>query len=259
MQFERVEYELEDHVAIIKINHPPVNALGRKTLKDLDGALNLACEDDNVKAVVLTGEGKFFIAGADIKEISSVTSVEEGEKLALLGQRTFGKIENMKKPVIAAINGACLGGGMELAMSCHIRIAADKAKLGQPEINLGLIPGYGGTQRLARLTNKSIALEWILTGDMYSAEEALRVGAVNRVVLSENVVEEAKELAHKIASKGKIAISMTVDAVNRGLETTQSEGLKIEASLFGEICMTEDKKEGITAFLEKRIPNFKNK
>ncbi|OEF96919.1 enoyl-CoA hydratase [Vulcanibacillus modesticaldus] len=259
MQLERVKYELDGSVAIITINHPPVNALGKKTLQDLDSALDEAIRDQRVKAVVLTGEGRFFVAGADIKEINTISSEDEGKKLALLGQRIFNKIEGMRKPVVAAINGACLGGGMELAMACHLRIAAESAKLGQPEINLGLIPGYGGTQRLARLTNKAIALEWILTGDQYSADQAFRIGVVNRVVASDRVVDEAKQLAKIISSKGKIAIAKSIEAIYQGIETTLEQGLEIEANLFGEICMTEDKKEGVQAFLEKRTPNFKDK
>lgn len=259
MNLERVIYEVDDNIAIIKINNPPANTLGSQTLSDLDQALNLACSNSEVKAIVLTGEGKYFIAGADIKEIKDVSTAEEGEALALNGQRIFDRIERLEKPVVAAINGACLGGGMELAMACHIRIADEKAKFGQPEVNLGLIPGFGGTQRLARLTNKSIALEWILTGDMYSAEEAFRAGVVNKVVPTESAFEEAKNMAHKIASKGNIAISKSIEAIQSGLSTSQSYGLKLEATLFGKICMTEDKKEGVQAFIEKRAPIFKNK
>lgn len=259
MNLERVIYEIDKNIAIIKINNPPANTLGSQTLNDLEQALNVACSNPEIKAVVLTGEGKYFIAGADIKEINNVSTAEEGEVLALNGQRIFDRIERMEKPIIAAINGACLGGGMELAMACHIRIADEKAKFGQPEINLGLIPGFGGTQRLARLTNKSVALEWILTGDMYSAEEALKVGVVNKVVPTESAFEEAKNMAHKIASKGSIAISNSIEAIQSGLSTTQSYGLKLEATLFGKICMTEDKKEGVQAFIEKRAPIFKDK
>lgn len=259
MELEKVAYEVEERVAVIKINNPPANTLGSKTLQDLDAAIDIALNDELVKAVVITGEGKFFIAGADIKEINNTSSSNEGEELALNGQRVFDKIENSKKPVIAAINGACLGGGMELAMSCHIRIADEAAKLGQPEINLGLIPGFGGTQRLARLTNRAIAMEWILTGDMYSANEAHRVGVVNKVTPAGKVLEEAITLAKKLASKSAVTMATAIEAINSGLATTQEEGLKLEAALFGSICNTEDKKEGVQAFIEKRTPVFKDK
>lgn len=259
MELERVNYEVDGRVAILKINNPPANTLGSKTLKDIETAIDIASNDENIKAILLTGEGKMFVAGADIKEIHNITSAAEGEKMAEAGQRLFNKIEGLNKPVIAAINGACLGGGMELAMACHMRIAADTAKFGQPEINLGLIPGFGGTQRLARLTNKSIAIEWILTGDMYSATEAQRIGLVNKVFPTENLLEEAKNFAKRISEKGSIAIAMTLKAINNGLEGSLADGLKLEASLFGEICETEDKTEGVSAFIEKRAPIFKDK
>lgn len=257
MEFERLNYELEDRVAVITINHPPVNTLGMKTLQELETALEAMCVDSRVKAVVLTGQGKAFIAGADIKEIAAISSQEEGERLARTGQQLFDQIEKMKKPVIAAVNGVCLGGGMELAMACHIRIAGDQAKFGQPEINLGIIPGFGGTQRLTRLTNRSIAIEWILTGNLYSAEEAYRVGVVNHVVPHESVLVEAKKLAHHIATKGGIAIAKSIEAIDQGLAGTLEEGLKNEAKLFGEVCTTDDKQEGTQAFLEKRVPFLK--
>ncbi|KXG43991.1 enoyl-CoA hydratase-related protein [Tepidibacillus infernus] len=259
MEFERLNYELEDRVAVITINHPPVNTLGMKTLQELETALEAMCVDSRVKAVVLTGQGKAFIAGADIKEIAAISSQEEGERLARTGQQLFDQIEKMKKPVIAAVNGVCLGGGMELAMACHIRIAGDQAKFGQPEINLGIIPGFGGTQRLTRLTNRSIAIEWILTGNLYSAEEAYRVGVVNHVVPHESVLVEAKKLAHHIATKGGIAIAKSIEAIDQGLAGTLEEGLKNEAKLFGEVCTTDDKQEGTQAFLEKRVPFFEDK
>ncbi|WP_339063773.1 enoyl-CoA hydratase-related protein [Tepidibacillus marianensis] len=259
MEFERLNYELEDRIAVITINHPPVNTLGIKTLQELETAIEAVSVDSRVKAVVLTGQGMAFIAGADIKEIAAVSSQEEGERLARTGQQLFDQIEMMKKPVIAAVNGVCLGGGMELAMACHIRIAGKQAKFGQPEINLGIIPGFGGTQRLTRLTNRSIALEWILTGNLYSAEEAYHVGVVNRVVPHESVLEEAKMLAHQISSKGGVAIAKSIEAVDQGLVGTLDDGLKNEAKLFGELCITEDKKEGTQAFLQKRPPVFEDK
>lgn len=256
---QRVKYEIEDRIAVITIDTPPANTLGEATLRELEVAIDTASDDETVKAIVLTGAGKMFVAGADIKEINNITSESEGKNTALLGQNLFNKIEQLNKPVIAAINGACLGGGMELAMACHIRIAAESAKFGQPEINLGLIPGFGGTQRLARLTNKGIAMEWILTGDLYSAQDAYRLGIINRIVPVENIVAEAKSLAHKLAAKSGKVMSLALKAINEGLEKTQTEGLKLEADLFGKVCMTEDKKEGVMAFIEKRTPNFNDK
>ncbi|MFV9510990.1 enoyl-CoA hydratase-related protein [Tepidibacillus sp. LV47] len=259
MEFEHLNYELDNRVAIITINHPPVNTLGVKTLQELETAIEAACVDRRIKAVVLTGYGKAFVAGADIKEIANISSKEEGERLSRLGQQLFDRIEQMKKPVIAAINGVCLGGGMELAMACHIRIAGNSAKFGQPEINLGIIPGFGGTQRLARLTNRSIAMEWVLTGNLYSADEAYHVGVVNRIVLDEDVLLEAKKLAHQIATKGGVAIAKSIEAINQGLSGSFREGLLLEAKLFGEVCITADKQEGTQAFLEKRSPVFEDR
>jgi len=259
MQFERVRYEKGDRIAIITINHPPVNALGGQTLRDLELALDAAAADDFIKAIIITGEGRFFVAGADIKEINNITSQEEGERLAQHGQRIFNKIEQMSKPVIAAINGAALGGGMELVMACHLRLAAESAKLGQLEINLGIIPGYGGTQRLPRLTNKAIALEWLLTGATYSAHEAYDLGIINHLYPDEQLMAEAEKLALKIAAKGGIALAKIIKAVNLGENLTLQEGLQVEAQLFGEVVMTKDKEEGVQAFLEKRAPIFQDK
>jgi len=259
MNLEKVKLELDQRIGIITIDNPPANTLGKQTLEELEKALDFVCQDEKVKAVVLTGEGKMFVAGADIKEISQTSSAEEGKEMALIGQRLFNKIEKMKKPVIAAINGACLGGGMELAMACHIRFAAESAKFGQPEINLGLIPGFGGTQRLSRIVSKAVAMEWILTGDLYSAGEAYRLGLVNRLTPTEKVVEEAVLLAKKIASKSGVIIQKAMEAIEQGLESSLEEGLLKEATLFGDVFMTEDKKEGVQAFIEKRAPNFKDK
>jgi len=255
---EKVLLEKEGSIAIITINNPPANALNSLVITELDETLNLICQDDDVKVVVLTGAGKFFVSGADIKEIAQYSNKEDGERLSLLGQKVFTRIEEMKKPVIAAINGACLGGGMELAMGCHIRLASENAQFGQPEINLGLIPGFGGTQRLARLTNQAIALEWLLTGDLYSAQEAWRIGLINQVISLDNLLSEAKKMAQKIATKGKIAISYNIDTVVKGRKSTLSEGLQYEAKRFGELFETFDKQEGVNAFLEKRKANFQD-
>jgi len=256
LTFNNLHLEFQDHVAIITIDHPPANTLSTATLSELKEALNLIESNDQIKAVVLTGNGKMFIAGADIKEIGKIDSFEEGERLAKAGQQLFNEIENLKIPVIAAVNGPCLGGGMELAMACHIRIASETAKFGQPEINLGIIPGFGGTQRLPRLTNKAVALEWILTGDLYSALDAYQVGLVNQVVKAESLMDEALSMAQKIASKSKVAIGKAMVAVNQGLDNSLQDGLVIEANQFAEACITEDKQEGVKAFFEKRKPIF---
>ena len=256
MKFENLQLEFRGNVAVITIDHPPANTLSLPTLTEVNEALNLIVSNEQIKAVVLTGKGKMFIAGADINEIGKISSKEEGERLATEGQMLFNEIENMKIPVIAAVNGPCLGGGMELAMACHIRIASETAKFGQPEINLGIIPGFGGTQRLPRLTNKAVATEWILTGDLYSALDAYQVGLVNQVVKAESLMEEALSMAEKIASKSKIAIEKAMVAINQGVNQSLQDGLVIEASQFADACNTEDKKEGVKAFFEKRKPVF---
>ena len=247
-------------VATITINRPAVlNALNTQTFDELRRVVLALRHDAGVKAIIITGSGeKSFVAGADIKELS-VQTPTGGRDHAMRGQHVLDLIEHLGKPVIAAINGYALGGGCELAMACTIRIAADTAKLGQPEINLGLIPGYGGTQRLARLVGRGRALQLLLSGDQVSAAEALRIGLVDRVVAAADLIAEARKMAHALALKAPIAIRYIIDAVNKGLEMPLAEAQVFEATLFGLVSTTEDMREGTRAFLEKRRPEFKGK
>ena len=258
--YENLLFEKRGNVALVTINRPEkLNALNDATITELEKVFTEIKTDDEIYVAIITGAGeKAFVAGADIKELNQM-NVINGEAMSVKGQRVFDQIENLGKPVIAAVNGYALGGGCELAMACHIRVASAKAKFGQPEVNLGIIPGYGGTQRLARLINPGRALEYILTGDMIDAEEALRIGLVNRVYEPEELMDQAFELANKIASKGQIAVRMALKTVLATKETSQSEGQKLEAALFGVCIGSEDFKEGTSAFLEKRKPEFKNK
>ncbi|NPA15648.1 MAG: hypothetical protein GXO44_03750 [Deferribacteres bacterium] len=260
MSYETLLVEKKDNIAIVTINRPKVlNALNATVIEELGKAFTELKNDPEVGAVILTGAGeKAFVAGADISGLVELNPLE-GKEFAEKGQAVFNLIENLGKPVIAAINGFALGGGCELAMACTIRIASEKAKLGQPEVNLGIIPGYGGTQRLPRLVGKGRAMELILTGRMVDASEAYQMGLVNKVVAPEKLLDEAIEMAKVILSKGPLAVKFAMEAVNRGLEVNLEEGLKIEADLFGICCATEDKVEGTKAFLEKRKPNFKGK
>lgn len=254
-----VTVTVEEKIAVVTLNNPPVNALCTPLMKDLETAIDAAGSNPDVKVVLLTAAGMFFVAGADIKEIASIESKEKAMELVLQGQNILNKMENLSKPVIAVINGMCLGGGNELAMAAHMRIAGESAKFGQPEINLGIIPGFGGTQRLARYVGMAKALELDLTGDMISAAEAKAIGLVNKVVPDAELLKQAKGLAKKIASKGGKANAAILTAMREGLRGTLGDGLKREAELFAEIAMTEDKKEGVKAFLEKRQPKFMDK
>ena len=258
---EFIKLKIEEGVAVITIDRPPVNALNFKTMQELAGTFQELAKNSKVKAIVLTGEGKnhTFVAGADLKEMAQLKSAAEAEQIAEKGQAIFRQIEKMKKPVIAAINSVCVGGGNELMMACHIRIASDRARFGQPEISLGIIPGFGGTQRLPRLVGASKARELILTGDMVTAQEALRIGLVDRVVPDGELLRQALGLAKKIASKGGIAIALALEAIEEGLALPIDEGMKLEARFFGKIAETEDMKEGVRAFLEKREPKFQDK
>jgi len=257
---ENILVERDGGVATLTINRPKVlNALSTQTLDELRRAILALKYDDGVRVVIITGSGdKSFIAGADINELSQQTPIG-GREHALRGQHVFDLVEHMGKPVIAAINGYALGGGCELAMACTIRIAADTAKLGQPEINLGIIPGYGGSQRLSRLVGRGRALELLLTGDQISAAEAYRLGLVNRVVTGANLMGEARKLAHALAAKAPIAVRYIIDAVNKGLQMPLPDAQVFEATLFGLVAATEDMREGTKAFLEKRKPEFKGK
>jgi enoyl-CoA hydratase len=252
--------ERDAAVARVTINRPNVlNALSTQTLDELHQAMLALGRDDGVRVVVITGAGeKAFVAGADINELAQQTPTS-GREHAIRGQQVFDLIENLGKPTIAAINGFALGGGCELAMACTLRIAADTAKLGQPEINLGLIPGYGGTQRLARLIGPGPALELLLTGNHISAQEAHRLGLVNRVVPAAQLHSEAQALAALLASKPPVALRYIIDAVHKGLQMSVADGLRFEATLFGLVASTEDMREGTRAFLEKRKAEFKGK
>lgn len=253
MTFENLLIERDDAVVVVTFNRPKVlNALNTQTLTELATAMESFKADAGVRAVILTGSGeKAFVAGADINELAVQTPVE-GQQHARRGQQIFDAIENLGKPVIAAINGFALGGGCELAMACTIRLAADTARFGQPEINLGIIPGYGGSQRLPRLVGKGIALEIMLTGDMVSAQRAYEIGLVNRVVPAGELIAEATKLAHTLASKAPIAIRYILEAVHHGLDAPFPVGEFLETSLFGTIASSADMREGTKAFLEKR-------
>jgi enoyl-CoA hydratase/carnithine racemase len=252
-----VLYEKRDGIAYVTLNRPKVlNALDSATWADLRSAFEDAKADGSVRGVILTGAGdKAFIAGADISELAHVDAYE-AEESSRFGQEVLNLIENLGKPVIAAVNGFALGGGCETAMACTIRIAAEHAKFGQPEVKLGLLPGGGGTQRLPRLVGKGRALQLILTGETISAQEAWRIGLVNEVVPGANLIARAEAVLKQIAANAPIAVKYSLDAANKGLDTSQSEGFALEASYFGICASTEDKREGTSAFLEKRAPQF---
>ena len=260
MKFENLLIERDGGVAILTVNRPKVlNALNTQTLDELRRAILELKRDDGVRAVILTGAGeKSFVAGADINELATQTPTS-GREHAIAGQHILDLVEHLGKPVIAAINGYALGGGCELAMACTIRIAADTARLGQPEINLGLIPGYAGTQRLARIVGRGRALELLLTGDQISAQDAYRLGLVNRVVPAADLMAEAKKLAATLAAKAPIAVRYILEAVHKGVEMPFAQAQIFEATLFGLVASTEDMREGTKAFLEKRKADFKGK
>ncbi len=260
MAFDNVLIERDGATAIVTINRPTVlNALNTQTLDELHRAILELKQDEDVRVVILTGAGeKSFVAGADINELA-VQTPTSGREHALAGQQVLDLIENLGKPVIAAINGYALGGGCELAMACTLRLAADTAKLGQPEIALGLIPGYAGTQRLPRLVGKGKAMEMILTGAPIAADEAQRIGLVNRVVPAADLMAEARKLAAQLAKNAPIAMRYIINAVNKGVEIPFAEACQYEATLFGLVASTGDMREGTAAFLEKRKPEFKGK
>jgi enoyl-CoA hydratase/carnithine racemase len=257
LTLENVLYERRGDIAYVTVNRPKVlNALNSATWADLLAAFDEARADDAVRGVVLTGAGdKAFIAGADISELAHLSAVE-AEQSSRISQQVLDHIEALGKPVVAAIKGFALGGGCEVALACTIRIAVETAKFGQPEVKLGLLPGGGGTQRLPRLVGKGRALQLILTGDMIGAQEAYRIGLVNEIVPAEGLVARAEAILKTIAGNAPLGVRFALCAVNRGLETSQSEGLALEAAYFGLCAGTEDKKEGTGAFLEKRAPQF---
>lgn len=243
---------ISHQVARITLHNPPAHVLNRTVLKELEQVLNELEEDEYVRVVIVTGSGRFFCAGADIHELTHLNTLHAGKEFSIRGQALCNRIERSKKPILAAINGTCVGGGLELALACHVRIAAAGASLGLPEIKLGLIPGFGGTQRLPRVVGASKAAEMILTGETMSAEEALRIGLVARVVPSKELGAEAEAMAALIAAHGKAAVEAALDAIKGGLDIPLSEGLDREAELFSRLCLTREKQEAVRAFIEKR-------
>jgi enoyl-CoA hydratase len=260
MAYETLLFERRDGLAVVTINRPEkLNALNQKVMRELHACFESVRDDDAVRAVILTGAGeKSFVAGADIGELAALTPAA-GKETSVEGQRTLDLIENLGKPVIAAVNGYALGGGCELAMACTLRIAAENARFGQPEVKLGIIPGYAGTQRLPRLVGKGRACELILSGDPVSAAEAYRLGLANQVVPLKELMGAAEALARKIIANAPLAVRFALEAVHHGLEMSEAEGQFLEATLFGLCCTTEDMKEGTRAFLEKRPPRFTGK
>ncbi len=252
-----VSIEVEDRVATITINHPPANALNYALLAQLESALHELEVNDGVRVMIITGAGRVFIAGADIHMLKDISSSQQSQELSLTGQRIFGIIEASSKPVIAAINGACLGGGLELALCCHMRLASEDAPLGLPEINLGIIPGFGGTQRLPRIIGFSKATELILTGETISALEAKSLGLVSQVTSADDLLPQAMGLAQRIGSKGQLAIQAALQAIHQGKWLRLQEALAFEAQLFGKLRESADAQEGLTAFVEKRQPHFR--
>src|SRR5690625_1237491 len=255
--WKNLQVETSAHVAVVTLDRPEtLNALNRETLVELEDAFRILMEDDMVKAVIVTGAGeKAFAAGADIGELSGLNQ-KEGRALSHQVQQIFSDIEHAPKPVVAAINGYALGGGAELALACHVRIAAEHARIGLPEVTLGLIPGYGGTRRLARLTGRGVALEMILTGEPVDAARAERTSLVNRVVPRDQLMEESRRVASRMIRNGPLALSRAIRAVNAS-PAEERNGYALEAELFGELCESEDVQEGVSAFLQKREPQFR--
>jgi len=260
MSYENVKVDVRDQILFLTIDRPKVlNALNSATVEEIYKVFAMARDDNSVRVVIVTGGGeKAFVAGADINELAQKTPIT-GKETSERGQFIFSFIERFPKPVIAAINGFALGGGCELALACHIRIASEKAQIGLPEVTLGIIPGYGGTQRMARLLGKGKAIELICTGDRIGAAEAEKIGLVNRVVAPEQLMATAEEMAKKMIARGPLAIRAAIEAVMFGSDMPFNEGQFLEATLFGLLCASEDTKEGMNAFLEKRTANFKGK
>ncbi|RMH65987.1 MAG: enoyl-CoA hydratase [Calditrichaeota bacterium] len=260
MSFSHIKLEITDTIAVITINRPKqLNALNHATIKELDEALQSLEANATVRGILLTGSGeKAFVAGADIKELATLSPVEAKE-LSRYGQQVFGRLSSGKQISIALINGFALGGGLELAMACHLRIAAEHARMGQPEVNLGLVPGYGGTQRLPRLVGEGRALELLLSGEMIDARRAYEIGLVNKVVAADQLHDAGTKMLSTILDKGPLAVAYCVEAVRQGLATTLNNGLEVETSLFGMAFSTRDKQEGTHAFMEKRKPVFQGR
>ena len=259
MEYTKLIIEKQEDICIVKINNPQaMNALNSTVLSELDCAFSQIESDQTIKVVILTGEGRAFVAGADISQMSTM-SAAEGKAFGEQGAAVYRKIEQLKVPVIAAVNGFALGGGCELAMACDIRIASAKAKFGQPEVGLGITPGFSGTQRLPRLVGMGVAKELIYTADNIGADEAYRIGLVNKVAEPEALMDQAIEMAKKIASKAPIAVRYSKEAINRGCQVDIDTAIAIEANLFGLCFASEDQKEGMSSFLNKKAPEFKNK
>lgn len=259
MSDKKCSYTVTDGVAVMTVDNPPMNALSAPVLADIEASVREAIADDAVRVVVFTGAGdRAFIAGADIKEFGVLVDKASGSTFLKTGQDITNLIAGSDKPFIAAVNGFCLGGGLEYALACHIRLADEKAQIGLPEIKLGVIPGYGGTQRTPRFIGKSRALELILSGNFLNGAQAADYGLVNRVVPAGTVVEEALKLGKTIAAKSRMAIKAALKAVNQGFDMSLEDGLVLERECFGEMCETKDKEEGVAAFLEKREPEFKD-
>ena len=257
--YQTIKYEVKENIGYVTIARPEaLNALNKTVLEELFDVFNKIENDDEVRAVILTGEGRSFVAGADIAQMSNLT-VAEGRAFGAYGQKVFNYIEKVEKPVIAAINGFALGGGCEIAMACDMRIASSKAKFGQPEVGLGITPGFGGTQRLSKLVGKGMAKLLILTADIIGADEALRIGLVEKVVEPEELMAVCEDIAKKIASKAPIAVAMSKTCINKGYHLDLFSGSALEAEAFGGCFGTEDQKEGMKAFLEKRPAEFKNR
>jgi enoyl-CoA hydratase len=259
-EYQNIKMSIEDRTAILTIDHPPANAFDTQTVTELNSAFDECIASEEVKVIIITGAGQFFVAGADINEIKALKGYDDAYMVVRAGQQLFSKIEHSKKPVIAAVNGrACLGGGNELAMACHIRLAEDSVQFGQPEVKLGIMPGWGGTQRLPRLVGKGRALEIILGGGNIKAQEAYQIGLVNKVVPVGTVVREAKRWAKVFSMWGAVAMAAIIQSVNEGLEMSLQDGIENEARIFAELCETADMREGVSAFLEKRRPKFQDK
>ncbi len=257
---ENILVEKRDGIAFVTINRPrKLNNVDTATLAELRCAAEGIRGDDEIRGVLIAGAGeRAFVSGADISELQTLNGIS-APRVSRAGQTAYDAIENIGKPVVAAMHGYALGGGLELAMACHLRVASDKAKMGLPEVKLGILPGYGGTQRLARLVGKGRAMELILTGEMIGAEEAHRIGLVNKVVAKDSLLEEAEKLLRVILARGPVAVRYAIEAVNRSLDVSLADGQFLESSLFGSLAETEDYKEGMTAFVEKREPDFKNR
>lgn len=258
-EYQYLGVSIEDKVCVATISNPPANMLSRAVLTELSTLFDDVAKNPQVKALVLTGAGTFFIVGADIREISQLKGKADGTEASTLGQRVIGKLEKLPIPSIAAINGHCLGGGCELVMACTVRIAQERARMGQPEINLGILPGFGGTQRLTRIVGRSRALELMLTGDMINAKVAEQIGLVSKAVPEEELMKQALGLAKKMAAKSRPAVERILRLAREGTALPLEQGLKMESELFGELCETYDMKEGLTAFLEKRPAKFQDR